>query len=107
MTTDQAVHFILYLVIASTWCVGVHAAFIKVVIEEIFGTNVEALWDKMTRTQKLVSKPLWACPQCMASVHGTVIYFTQVAQMDSAQYWIPFCICLCGLNFFVSQFFIE
>lgn len=107
MTTDQAIHFILWLIIASHWCIGVHAVAVKLVIEEIRGTTVDELWEKYSRSNKLIAKPFWACPACMASVHGTVIFFAQVSTVTGSGFWISFCVCLCGLNFVMSQFFVE
>lgn len=41
-------------------------------------------------------KPLFRCPACMASVHGTTIWFLS---NGSWQWWFPFCVCLCGANY--------
>lgn len=109
MTTDQTIHFLLWLVIASAWCVGSHTLAVKLLIEEAFATTSEQFWDSLSRKQKLIHKPLWACPACMASVHGTVMYFAYTAPHTGYNLilWITFCVCLCGLNYFVSQFFVE
>lgn len=75
---------------------------------EVFGYMDFSEWyDKLLRWEKLIAKPLFACPYCMASIHGTVIFFAFVLGHLPLIMWIPFCICLCGLNYFLTQFFTE
>lgn len=42
------------------------------------------------------SKPIFLCPACMASVWGTIGFFT--FSNLSFWHWPLYCICLCGLN---------
>lgn len=92
------IDFILTLIIASLWIWGVFAAFddgnifsgIRKVAERLFGTEL--------------MRPVFGCPYCMASIHGGLIGF----------YWygfslvvIPFVICLCGLNYVVTNLIWE
>lgn len=74
---------------------GIHATFQKgkflngfgKVIERVIGTT----WIK----------PLFACPACMSSVWGASFF---VVFHGIAWIIIPYCICLCGLNFIIDEY---
>lgn len=121
MTLNQLVIFFLAVVVSSAWCFGLHVVVKRLILEEIFDYDLDAKWDGDTvktyketlqtfgglpRWKKLIFKPLFACPYCMASVWGTAIFWTAFSYMGIA-YWIPFCICLCGFNYFLNQFVAE
>lgn len=42
-----------------------------------------------------ISKPLFLCPMCMASVHGTLWWF--VFNMGSVWFWPVYVVCLSGV----------
>ena len=44
-------------------------------------------------------RPLLGCTACMASIWGTITWF---AFDGSAELWVPFCFCLCGLNAIIN-----
>lgn len=88
---------------ASFWCFGLHVVVKNAVLE--FGDYIafELWWDEFPRWKRLIFKPLFACPYCMASIHGSIICAMLISWM-----WIPiFCICLCGFNYLLSQFINE
>jgi hypothetical protein len=111
------------LILSSAWCIGVHV-FVKNFLIEVFDYDINEHWERdyvkignmklpgaekqgIPEWIKLILKPLFACPYCMASIHGTVIFFAFVLGYLPLIMWIPFCICLCGLNYFLTQFFTE
>lgn len=50
---------------------------------------------------KWACDPLFDCQMCMASVHGTLIFFTFI---NSHLVWWPvYCVCLCGLNYIIHS----
>lgn len=48
-----------------------------------------------------VCKPLFRCPPCMSSIHGSYVWV-----ILGGSWWglVPYCVCLCGANAFL---FIE
>lgn len=92
---------------SSAWCFGFHVIVEKVLFEEILGFDLDKDWDGFSRWFQLLSKPLWACPFCMASLHGAIIFFLFLAPLLSIFAVIPFCVCLCGFNYVITQFFTE
>lgn len=53
-----------------------------------------------------ICKPIFACPPCMASIHGTIfyIYFLPNGGFDN---WVVFCVALVGINFIIKEFLYE
>jgi len=90
---------------ASFWCFGFHTVVIKVGFDALFNKHFNDEWDSYDRYVKIYLKPLFACPYCMASFHGTIIYFTFVNH--GIAYWPVFCVCLCGFNYLLSQIINE
>lgn len=93
------IDFILCLIITSAWTWGFHVLFEEghlldgpgKVIERTIGT-----W---------YSKPLFLCPICMASVHGTIAFciFYYNEQINNALLWPVFCICIAGINYLLVK----
>lgn len=98
--------FVSMLALASFWCLGFQLV-VKNILDEVFGIDIDQQWMSFARWKQLSFKPLFACPYCMASVHGTIIFFLFMLGTFSVMFWIPFCICLCGLNYIIYQFFIT
>lgn len=97
----EYMHFLAAMIMASCWCFGVHAVghnFFK----HALGIDLDYKWDDFSKGQQTIMKPLFACPYCMSSVHGTAIFFVMLFGDFTLWYWLPFCICLCGLNFIVT-----
>lgn len=86
------------LVTACLICIGIWTLFNKGMLLGWLGDVYER------RLPEWINKPLWSCPQCMASVHGTWIWF---AWDGPVELWIPFCLALCGLNRIVSDTFLR
>lgn len=86
------------LIISSLWCLGIYCTFGT---NYIFGRYGDYLREILPRW---AAKPLFDCPPCMASVHGTLIHLVLGGSLIT---WIPFVICLSGLNYFLTQFFTE
>jgi hypothetical protein len=55
------------------------------------------------KTNYKVMKPIMACPPCMASLHGTIIYVIMFPGFNVLQ-WIVFVIVLMGANFLIKEF---
>lgn len=86
---------ILQLFVAMLVCVGIWNAFGH---GQILGWLGD-IWEK--RLPDAINKPLWSCPPCLASVHGTWMWFFLFD--GSAGYWIPFVLALSGLNKIVAH----
>lgn len=85
------IDFLVWLFISSFWIWGVHFCFMG---NQIFGKVGEWLNNRLP---KWACKPLFLCPMCMASVHGTVIYLA--SPMHYLWYMhLLFVVALCGLN---------
>lgn len=90
-----AVHLGLLLALSSLWCLGLNSLFQENMILEKLGQ----LFDEMLPAW--VNKPLWRCPPCMASFHGTVVYFCALSSEYDLWLWLPFVVCLAGLNYII------
>ena len=88
---------------SSFWCFGVHIVVKNLLLE--LDIDINDKWDYLPRWTKIVIKPLFACPYCAASFHGTIVYFAFLN--TGLIYWPIFCICLCGFNYLLSQFINE
>lgn len=56
------------------------------------------LWLDKVFGDSMIRKPLYACPACMASVWGSVIYWWSVEYSHYALFfWPVFCISVCGM----------
>lgn len=85
--------FPLLLLVGCLICIGIWNAFAP---GEIFGWLAK-IWDK--RLPEAISKPLYNCPPCMASVHGTWLWILAGGDLT---WWLPFVLALSGLNRIVS-----
>ncbi len=90
-------NFIFGLVILGLWCSA-----LRIATES--GMILERVCDYAERLPKWLFKPLIGCVFCMASIHGTVLYFTYFN--IGLIYWPLFCICGIAVNGFV-YFLIE
>lgn len=87
--------FILLLLFGAFWTWGVSCLFQEGYILEKPGNYLWGNWPKW------ICKPLFACPPCMSSVHGSVI---AICYFDWHLYYIlPYMICLCGINFIIKS----
>ena len=51
---------------------------------------------------KWIRKPLYRCPVCMSSIHGT--YFYLYFDGQTIMGWIVFVFAVCGINFLIVEF---
>lgn len=87
--------FILLLLIGSAWTWGINCLFSN---DYILGKIGDALWNLLPHW---ACKPLFACPPCMASVHGFLI---ATAYYDfHLMIIIVYMVCLCGVNFILKE----
>jgi hypothetical protein len=102
------------LILSSVWCFGFHAVVKKLILREIFDYDLDEAWSRgyiqelpsgggIPAWVKSILKPIFACPTCMASVHGTAIFFAFVLGYLPLIMWPVWCICLCGLNFIIQN----
>lgn len=84
-----------HLIIASLWCFGIYAIFDS---RHLLGRLGGWLQLNIGIT---ACRPLFLCPTCMSSIHGTIwaVYFYGIS-------WsiILFLISLAGLNFIINSF---
>ena len=84
--------------ISSAWIFGVKCLFSP-------GYILESLAIRMEEDcPRGLNKPLFLCPPCMASIHGSFIYLTILSHDYGLILWIPFVVCLAGFNYFIIQF---
>lgn len=86
-------NFLLRLLIGCLICIGIWNAFKPEMILGWLGR----IWDR--RLPDTLNKPIWSCPPCMASIHGTWFWFFAGGDLT---YWLPFVLALSGLNRIVS-----
>lgn len=86
------------LILGSTWCFGIYALFDNDHLLGPAGDWIEA------KTSTTFIRPLFGCPPCMSSVHGTIIGLIVFGLTLTV---IPFVICLCGLNFIIKNIIFE
>lgn len=84
---------ILPLLVSSVIIFGIKTLFAEGMVFEGIGNILQELLGEFW------SKPFITCPPCMASVHGTWIYFAFIHQ--GLAMWVPFCLALAGLNYIV------
>ena len=59
------------------------------------GIDPDVYYASLSKFWQFWSKPLWACPTCMASIHGTFWHF----YFDGGiYYWIPTVLALTFVN---------
>lgn len=92
------VDFLLLLILTSLWCFGVKTLFSE-------GFLLERVGDWAWGKSEFLSKPLFQCPPCMASVHGGLAYIFFYDGPYGMS--IFFLICLCGLNYLITQILPE
>lgn len=86
------------LLFASLWCLGVYCIFSP---NYILGRVGDFMRNELPRW---MAKPLFDCPPCMASFHGLMFcFFYSLSPFE----FVPFVICLSGLNYLATQFFTE
>jgi hypothetical protein len=93
------IDFILAIIVTSTWTWGFHVLF-----EE--GHLLEGVGKVIERTiGTWYSKPIFLCPICMASVHGTIAFWVMYFNdhLNNAYTWPAFCICLAGINYLLVK----
>jgi len=90
---------LIVLLFASFWCFGISVIFKEEMILEKAG-----IWMDENILPYL-NKPLWKCPICMASIHGTAIFALFVMPIYGIWLWVPFCVCLAGLNYVIINLF--
>ena len=89
------IFFATLLSLSSLWTLGINSLFQEDMILERLGQWQDEnlpLW---------ANKPLWRCPPCMASFHGSVIYLTFAVGEFGLWLWVPFVVCLAGLNYII------
>lgn len=105
MMIEQLLTPLLVLILASAWTFGFHVVMKYFVLLYILNWDIDNDWDKLGKWTKFVLKPAFACPYCMSSIHGSIIYFWFLGPIFSIEYeftmWIPFCICLAGINYVI------
>jgi len=87
--------------IGSIWCIGVYK-----ITEE--GMLLAFVRKALKPLPKLLMMPLIDCLTCMASIHGTLIYWSGVNYDHSVVYlllhWVIVVIAISGLNNILSYF---
>ena len=91
------VEFIELLFLTSLWMWGFQGFF-----------DLSGLADSVDETKMptWIKKPLFACPPCMSSFHGT-ISFLMFHNNLHLLLWPIFVFCLCGLNYIIKEHLYE
>jgi len=92
MTTMIELLLLLFLGVAWTW--GVKCLFSDNMLLESIAVQARM------KLPGYVTKPLFDCPPCMASIHGTLIYFALYG--GNIWLWGLYCVMLCGLNYILK-----
>jgi hypothetical protein len=82
--------------ITSAWIWGFNYTFKS---GEIFGKIGD--WGRKHLNENVIS-PIYDCPFCMSSIHGTLFYFIYLQQYGLFL-WIVFCFALCGFSNWVDK----
>ena len=86
--------FLLHLVVASLIIFGIWGAFGPKMIFGWLGDILEK------RVPDALNKPIWSCPPCMASVWGSIYWFSVGGRVE----WVlPFVLALSGFNRIVAS----
>lgn len=91
----QVMGFVWFLPIGVGWIWGIHCLFSEGYLFEGVG---KWLNDKFPYW---ICDPLFACPTCQSSVHGSLIFFLFVKM--PLMWWPLYCITLCGINFLINK----
>jgi hypothetical protein len=96
--------FVILLILAVTWIWGVRCVFSEGYVFERAG-----LWWE-SKVPAWIYKPTIGCSACMASVHGSLWFWTwgkvflpDVGVIMALIIWAMFCICLCGINYILLE----
>ena len=96
--------FICLLLLTTAWIWGVRCVFSEGFIFEKAG----AWWESTVPIW--LFKPTIGCAACMASIHGSLWYWTWGIKLlpdyglsVRLLVWVMFCICLCGVNFLLLE----
>lgn len=81
--------FWLRIAVAIPFIIGIYTLFLPDMILGWLGK----IFDR--RLPEELQKPIYACPPCMSSVWGSVIWFGFGGSVELL--WVVFCLALCGL----------
>lgn len=89
------IDFIIWLVLAALWIWGIYFMCRR---GQIF-VDIGNVGKKVL--PKWLQKPLFLCPMCMSSIHGTLIYVVSPMHYN---FWLHalFLVTLCGLNVIID-----
>ena len=88
------------IVLVVFWIWGIRCLFAENMVLEGLGYYLR---DKLSL---LITKPLFDCPPCMSSVHGTIGYLYLFPDPNVVQ-WVAFCIFVCGVNYILKLLLFE
>ena len=103
------IDFLLHILIVSVWIFGINCLFAKDHFFEKIGNLFRTETDDIPPQYEMnwLTKPLFDCASCMASVHGLLWYFLgfPLCFHDALplRLLIPFLISLCGWNYFLLK----
>lgn len=89
----------IYIIECTLWIWGFYALFQEPFILYKLGDWMRYLLPKF------ITKPLFDCMVCMASVHGTLFYVIFVR--GTLIEWVVFCVSVCGLSFILREYLYE
>ena len=91
------VDFILLLILTSLWIWGFHGFF-----------QLSGLLDSIdtTKMPNWLKKPMFSCPPCQSSFHGTFAFIMFHHNLNILL-WPIFVLCLCGLNYIIKEHLYE
>lgn len=99
------IQFLLSLLPASLFIYGLNILFQEDHLLEKLGEKLRGTYEEPWRDY--YAKPLFDCAICMSSVWGTIWFFIGLELFFQVEMpiklWIPFCLCLCGLNTIINK----
>lgn len=93
------IELFIILILGIGWVWGVKCLFDEGMLLGFIG---KLMRDKMP---SWLSKPLFDCPPCMSSVHGTLVYL--IFYPEGVFLWFFYIVVLCGVNYIIKTWLYE
>lgn len=74
---------------------GIHCAFNEGFFLYGFGQILERSFGTT------ICKPIFLCPPCQSSLWGAIFF---ISAQGLSWVILPYCVCLCGLNFIIKEY---
>lgn len=96
MNISELINIIFFITVFSPVCIFIH---VVLTWEGMFGYEAGLFFEAMLPSW--IVKPLFGCATCMASIWGTLFWFTTGGSLSL--WWVVACMALSGYNTIASQ----